>query len=135
MVIQDWRGAIIRALSMHVPLPQTIVEVESLACRQIVIFVVETGLHEVVFEGNVVVVIQAIKSGSVKHSSYGHIIDDIIHHSSQLSFFFFFFRYVNRSCNKIVNVLEKKAKAGVELQVWLEEISREIALLVFSDVP
>lgn len=99
------------------------------------IFVVEIGLHEVVFEGNVVVVILAIKSGSAKHSSYDHIIDDIIHHSSQLSFFFFFFCYVNRSCNKIVDVLEKKAKVGVELQVWLEKISREIALLVFSDVP
>lgn len=97
---------------MHVPLPQTIVEVESLACRQIVIFVVETGLHEVVFEGNVVVVIQAIKSGSVKHSSYGHIIDDIIHHSSQLSFSFSFFAMLIDLVIKLSMFWKRKLKLG-----------------------
>ena len=89
MVIQGWRGAVIEALSMRVPLPQTIAEVESLACRRTLIFVVEIGLHEAIFKGDAAMVIQAIKSSSAKRSSYDHIIDDITHHSSQLSFFFF----------------------------------------------
>ena len=76
---------------MRVPLPQTVAEVESFACRRTLIFAIEIGLQEVVFKGDVVMVIQAIKSSSAKHSSYDHINDDIIHHSSQLSFFFFFF--------------------------------------------
>lgn len=110
---------------MRVPFPQTVAAIESLDCRWTVIFSVEIELLEVVFEGDAVVIMQAIKFGSAKHSSYGHIIDDIIHHSSQLSFFFFF-SYVNRSCNKVVDVLAKKAKARAELQVWLEDIPREI---------
>lgn len=118
---------------MCVPLPQTVAEVESLAYWQTLIFAVEIGLHEVVFKGDVVMVIQAIKSGSAEHASYGHIIDDIIHHSSQLSFFFF--GYVNRSCDKVADVLAKKAKATVGLQVWLKDIPREIALLVSVDAP
>ena len=32
VLIRDWRGAVIGALSMRVPLPQTVAEVESLAC-------------------------------------------------------------------------------------------------------
>ena len=105
-------------LSMRVPLPQSVANVEALACRHAVLFVVEIGLREVIFEGDAVVVIQAINCGSAEFSSYGHIIDDITHHSSILISSEFYF--VNRSCNKFADVLAKKAKSGLELQVWRE---------------
>ena len=85
-----------------------------------------------VFEGDATGVINAIKSGTAEHSSFGHIIDDIYHLSSQLNWCDFCF--VNRSCNKVADALAKKAKEGEDFKVWLEDISRDIAPLVASDV-
>uniref|UniRef100_A0A7N2L366 RNase H type-1 domain-containing protein n=1 Tax=Quercus lobata TaxID=97700 RepID=A0A7N2L366_QUELO len=82
--------------------------------------------------GDAAVVIQAINCGSVEFSSYGHIIDDITHHSFVLTSSEFCF--VNRSCNKVADVLAKKAKSGLELQVRRDDMPGEIALLVFADI-
>ena len=133
MVIRDWQGAVIGALSVRIPLPQTVAEVEILACRRAVSFALELSLHEVVFEGDAVGVINAIKPGTIEHSSFSHIIDNIYHSSSQLNWCDFCF--VNRSCNKVADALAKKAKEGEDFKVWSEDISRDIAPLVASDVP
>lgn len=100
---------------MRVPLPQSILNVEALACRCAVLFAVEIGLHEVIFQGDVAVVIQAINCGSAEFSSHGHIIDDITHHSFVLTSSEFC--SINRPCNKVADVLAKKAKSGLKLQV------------------
>ena len=52
--------------------------VEALACQRAVQFAVEIGLYEVVFEGDAVVIINAIAQGSANQSLYGHIVDDIL---------------------------------------------------------
>ena len=57
-------------------------------------FALELCLHEVVFEGDAAIVIQASKSSLTEHSSFGHIINDISHKSSQLSYCDFC--YINR---------------------------------------
>ena len=133
MVIRDWRGAVIGALSMRISLPQIVAEVEILACRRVVIFALELSLHEVVFEGDAVGVINAIKPETIEHSSFSHIIDNIYHSSSQLNWCDFCF--VNLSCNKVVDALANKVKEGEDFKVWLEDISRDISLLVAFDVP
>ena len=46
------------AMSVHVPLPQSVTEVEALACRHAVSFAIDLGLHEVIFEGDYAVVIR-----------------------------------------------------------------------------
>ena len=57
MVIRDNRGDIIGAMSVRVPLPQSITEVEVLACCHAISFVVDLGLHEVIFEGDSAILI------------------------------------------------------------------------------
>ena len=112
VVIHDWHGAVIGALLTRVPLPQSVVDVEALDCRRAVMFAVEIGLPKVVFEGDAAVVIQAINCGTAEFSSFGHIIDDIIHYLSAL--ISSEFCYVNRSCNKVADVLAKKSRAGLK---------------------
>lgn len=72
VVICDNKGAVIGALSMHIPLPQSVAEVEALACRRAVQFAIEIGLHEGIFEGDAAVVIQATKTWSADQSMCGH---------------------------------------------------------------
>lgn len=60
VIIRDWRGVAIGALTMSVPLSQSVVELEALACRRAVQFAMEIGLIEVIFERDSAMVIQAL---------------------------------------------------------------------------
>ena len=77
MIVRDWRGEAIRALSTSVPAAQTVVELEALACCRTVLFAVELGLQDVVFEGDSLQVIQALNLDSTDHLTYGYILEDI----------------------------------------------------------
>ena len=132
VIIRDTNGVVIGVLSARVPLPQSVALVEALACRRVVQFAVEIGLHEVIFEGDAAVVINAISKGSANQSLYGHIVDDVLGQASLLHFSDFC--YVPRSCNSVADTLAKRAKAGPELQVWLEDCPEDIIPLVLGDV-
>ena len=106
VVVRDFRGDVVGALCMHILLPQTVAEVEILACRCAVQFVCKIGIHELTFEGDLALVIQALKSGKADQSVYGHIIDDVLQQASQLHFFDCC--HVNRTCNKVVDALAKR---------------------------
>ena len=129
MVIRDHRGEIIGSLSLHIPLPPTVAEVEALACHRAVLFAKELCLHEVLFEGDSQIVINALADGRAEQSIYGHIIVDILHEAAQLSFV-----YVNRNCNRVADAMAKKAKTSLEFQVWLEDIPEEFVPLVLADI-
>ena len=131
VVIHDNVGAVIGALSMRIPLPQLVAMVETLGCRRAVQFAVEIGLHEVIVEGDVAGVIQAIKNREADQSVHGHIVGDIQDQVSLIAFSDFFF--APRSCNKVANALAKWAKTGPELQVWLEDCPEDIAHLVMAE--
>ena len=107
--------------------------VEALACRRAVQFAVEIGLHEVIFEGDAAVVINAISKESANQTLYGHIVDDVLDRVSLLRFSEFC--YVSRSCNSVADALAKRAKSGPELQVWLEDCPEDITPLILGDVP
>ena len=109
------KKAIIGALPMRIPLPHSVATAEALAYRRAVQFATEIGLHEVTFEGDLAVVINAITAGATEHASYGHIIGDIL--AQAASFSSFEFCYVNRSCNRVADLLAKRAKSGLDLQV------------------
>ncbi|KAK9993781.1 hypothetical protein SO802_023484 [Lithocarpus litseifolius] len=132
VVIRDNVGAVIGALSMRIPLPQSVATVETLACRRAVQFAVEIGLHEVIFEGDAAVVIQAVQNREEDQSAHGHIVGDI---QDQVSFLAFSdFCLTPRSCNRVADALAKRARTGPEFQVWLEDYPQDIAHLVMAEV-
>ena len=131
VVIRDSNATVIGALSRRIPLPQTVEEVEALACRRAVQLAREIGISEVVFEGDSTIIVQALKHGQVDQSVYGHILDDVTQKTSQ--FLFYEFSHVPRICNKVADLLAKKARVGSVSQVWLEDFPREITSLAFTD--
>ena len=42
--------------------------------------------------------------------------------------------FVPRLCNKVADALAKRAKVGLNLQVWLKDCPEDIAPLVLGDV-
>lgn len=49
VIVHDWRGKAVGALSMTIPMANSVVDVEALACRQAMNFAIELGLQRVVF--------------------------------------------------------------------------------------
>ena len=119
VVIRDNNGEVMGAMSQRVPLPQTVVEVEALACLRAVFFAIEL-LCDLVIEGDSALVIQAIKDGQPCQSFYGHIVDDILHLTAQLRCFTFC--HVKCNCNRIADALAKKSGVGLDFQVWVKDL-------------
>ncbi|XP_075659223.1 uncharacterized protein LOC142629125 [Castanea sativa] len=124
----DCDGEAIGALSMPIPLAQLVAAMEALACCGVVKFAIEIGLFQVVFEGDSVVIINALTKDTGELSSYGNILEDIC----TLVFVFQLveFNHVPRNCNSVTNAFAKKVSSVLRLQVWLEDIPPDIVPLV-----
>ena len=56
-----------------------------MVCKRVVKFAYEVGIQEVTFEGDTLIVIQAINNGEASEALYDNLIDDIIVFASSLS--------------------------------------------------
>ena len=77
VVIRDWEGQVIAALSEKVRHPGSVDLVEALATRQAISFAKELNIHQMVIEGDSLRVIQAINEARPVQTLYGHVVDDI----------------------------------------------------------
>ena len=117
---------------MPVPLSSSVAELEALTCRRAVQFSIEIRLRKVIFEDDSAEVIQAISQGNSDFSVYGNILEDIRLQAAVLEFYNFC--HVNHKCNIVADALAKKAKNCTGLEVWLEDLSEDIAPLFLFDV-
>ena len=62
VIIRDNQGDPIGALTMPVPISQSVAKLEALACQQAVQFALEIGLNRVVVEGDFVTIIEALNN-------------------------------------------------------------------------
>ena len=60
VIVRDYAGEVIGALSLPIPMPQSVAAAEALACRQAVKFAAVIGLTRVVIEGDLAVIINAL---------------------------------------------------------------------------
>ena len=120
-------------LSIQPALASTVADLEALACRRVVMFAAEKDLQNVIFEGDSVLVINAIVQENPVLTSYGDIVDNI---RSLVSVFQSFqFVFVHRSCNVVADALAKKAKCLAGYREWLGDLPTDISQLVDFDVP
>ena len=77
VVVRDWRGEFVGALSSPMPLTHSVADMEALACQKAIKFAAEIGLQRVIFEGDSAMVITALNQNNAGLSSYGVVIEDI----------------------------------------------------------
>ena len=133
VIIRDNRGKAIGALSMLIPLSNSVAVLEALACRRALLFAKEIGLRQVVFEGDFAMVIQAVTHGNAELAEYGHIVEDI--RILAADFDFIQFSHVKRNCNVVADALAKKAKDSLNLVVCLKEVPEDIVPALLFDIP
>ncbi|XP_075673362.1 uncharacterized protein LOC142642791 [Castanea sativa] len=132
VIVCDWNGAVLGALSSSIPLAQSVADVEALACLKAVSFAQEIGLTRVVFEGDSAIIIGALNQATGEVANYGNIIEDI---RQQVGVFqFVVFSHTSRVCNSVADALAKKAKVVMVEQLWLGDIPSDIAPLVYLDI-
>ncbi|XP_050259012.1 uncharacterized protein LOC126704012 [Quercus robur] len=75
VIVRDWRGVNLGALSMLAMLSSTVADMEALACLRAIQFAAELDLHRVIFEGDSATIIFAISQRTSRLSSFGNIVD------------------------------------------------------------
>ena len=132
VIVRDWRGANLGALSVPAMLSSTVADMEALACLRAVQFAAELDLHHVIFEGDSATIISAVSQGTSRLSSFENIVDDVRHLLP--SFSSIIFSHVNRSGNIVADALAKKASSIVGCHIWMEALPLDIAELIDFDV-
>ena len=108
VIVQDWRGEFVGALSSPMTLTHSVVELEALVCWKAVEFAAEIGVQRVIFEGDSAMVINALNQNNAGLSSYGVVIEDI--RSQALVFESCVFAHTSRVCNCVADAFAKKSK-------------------------
>ncbi|XP_075640575.1 uncharacterized protein LOC142612360 [Castanea sativa] len=132
VVVRDWRGEFVGALSSPMPLTHSVADMEALACRKAVEFVAEIGVQRVIFEGDSAMVINALNQNNASLSSYGVVIEDI--RSQALVFQSCAFAHTSPVCNYVADAIAKKAKAYRSARVWFNSPLEDIVSLLLFDV-
>lgn len=77
VIVRDWRGVSLGALSTHTPLTSSVADMEAIACLRSVQFVAELKPQRVIVEGDSATIIIVVSHGLSLLSSFGNILDDI----------------------------------------------------------
>ena len=108
VVIRDFEGKVLNALSERTKLPPTVDDVEAMACRRANEFAIENGLQQALFEGDSATVINYIQAGPPCLASFGHIIEDAINLTSNPCYCSF--SHVLQKGNIVADKVAKLAK-------------------------
>jgi len=108
-----------------------VVDLEALACRRAILFALEIGLQDVVFEGDLEVIINHLKVDQPCLTAFGHIIEEAQALSTKLRQASY--SHTRNKGNNVVDKLAKLAKNLYEPQAWMEDIHSNFLQFVFSD--
>ena len=97
------------SLSLKIPLPTSVIEVEVLATRRALEFAVELGFDYIILERDSEILHKALLAEGRNFTPYGHLVQDILN----LSSFFSAFKtsLVRHSGNKLAYSLVRNSKS------------------------
>ena len=131
VVARDSDGMVIAFLLERIRQPPTVANLEALACRRAILFALELGLQDVVFEGDLEVIINHLKADQPCLTASGHIIEEARTLSAKLRQASY--SHTRRKGNKVADKLAKLAKNLYEPLVWMEDIHSNALQYVFFD--
>ena len=112
--------------------PGSVDLVEALAVRRAINFAKELSIHQMVIEGDSLRVIQVINEARPIRTMYGHVVDDIRFLSSSVSCSFL---HVKRKGNRLAHAFTRRAVSSANLNVWLEDLPRDLDDIFQFDLP
>ena len=119
VIIRDCQGRAWHKVKI-IPLPLTVVELETLATSESLQFTADLSLNDVILEGDSEIVINALNANSYSLSSFGLFSQDFkcfanLFHCIRFSHF-------RREGNSIAHNLVRLARHVIGFQVWMEDV-------------
>ena len=74
MVVRDSQGMVMASLSQNIPLPHSVVNLETLAACRALEFSLELGFDKAILEGDSMIVMAALRDTSPSLASYGLLL-------------------------------------------------------------
>lgn len=108
VVARNDRGEVLAATTERIPIPDSVVVLETLVAKCAIQFALEVGFLNAFFEGDSETSIKAIRDQTFLYSPFGHIVRDIWSFSS--SFQRFSFSHICRQGNALADALAKRAR-------------------------
>ena len=116
VVVRDSYGKVLVALVKKIKLPSSSDEVEALVAVRAITLAMDLDLPSFIVEGNLEVVISALRKEEESFSSFGHLICSIKHYLAFCNCFSF--SHTHRSGNS----LAKLARTIDGFSLWLEDV-------------
>ena len=132
VVIRNSEGLVMALLSQFVSLPYFVIKVETLAARRALELAVEIGIDKVILEGDSVVLMQNLKTGTNSLAQFSHIANDVLFLASYFSDLKF--SHVSRFYNKAAHSLARRAPLSSPLSVWMEDIPLDVEPVFMVDL-
>ena len=132
-VVRNSSGEVLVALSEIIPLPSSIVALETIVARRAILFVRELGFSGTILEGDSKEAISAIKKQSFQHPVVGHLVKDIV--SSVSTFQYYSFLHTHWQDNVLAHALARRARLSFLTLVWMNFVPADIYRFFVSDIP
>nr|XP_023907618.1 uncharacterized protein LOC112019310 [Quercus suber] len=124
VVVRDWRGNVLAALSQKVALPQSVEMAEALAAKRAVQLATEMSFTRVLVEGDCKRVVQALQTLGRCLKMYGHLIADARRLGATLQTCTF--HHTLREGNLLAHSLARRAVLTADTVVWVKELPSDL---------
>ncbi|XP_050262616.1 uncharacterized protein LOC126707070 [Quercus robur] len=131
VIIRNYKGEVMAAMSARGPAIHSSEEGELLACRKAVEFAIDAGFSRLVLEGDNVNVMQAISSQEANISLLGTVVEDIKHLIRGLQWVSI--SHTMRSGNKVAYVLAQHARTSIKDLYWIEDSPPPVIEQLYHD--
>ena len=133
VIIRNSQGMVMASLSQKISLPQTVVELETLAATRAIEFSIELGFSKVILEGDSETVIKALQDNSPSLAPFGLLIRD----AQETANFFTCISYahVGRNGNFVAHNLARYARHITGFFVWMEDVPFQTLVAYHADFP
>ena len=132
VIAQDEGGAVVAAMSRKLEYPLGALAIEAKALEIRVIFAEEVGLRDVVFEGDSLLIFNAVHGIGEAEVSVLNIIHGVLRKAQ--CFRTFDFVHTKRQGNAPAHLLAQHAKNVENMFVWLEDCPSQVAHACAHDV-
>jgi len=133
VIIRNCHGMVMASLSQNIPLPQTLVELETSAATKVLEFSLELGFIKVILEGDSESVMKALQNDSPSLASFGLLIRDA--QSAANLFTCIRFLHVGRNGNSGAHNLARYARHVTGFSIWMEDVPFQTLAVYHADLP
>ena len=133
VVVRDSLGLVLASLSQNIPLPHSVVNLETQAACRALEFSLKLGFDKAILEGDSMIVMTALRDPSPSLASFGLLVQDA-QWMARL-FTCISFQHVGRVGNNVAHNLARHARHVTGFSVWMEDVPIQVFTAYQADLP